>query len=77
MQIQPVCIGDGLDAASDGVIAAVVLPTAVGLFIWVGTTQYLFLLRPRTQFFCKLLFSVLRPRYRQIYALREWFVQPE
>lgn len=57
-QIQPVCIGDGLDSASDGVIATVVLPTSVGLAIW-------------------LLFAVLRPRYRQIYALREWFVQQE
>ncbi|OJA12346.1 hypothetical protein AZE42_02784 [Rhizopogon vesiculosus] len=55
-QIQTVCIGDGLDAASDGVIAAVVLPTTVGLFIW-------------------LLFAILRPRYRHIYAPREWFVQ--
>lgn len=35
-----------------------VLPTCVGLAIW-------------------LLFAVLRPRYRQIYALREWFVQQE
>lgn len=58
VQIQPVCIGDGLDAASDGVIATVVLPTSVGLAIW-------------------LLFAVLRPRYRQVYALREWFVQQE
>ncbi|KAG2159608.1 uncharacterized protein EDB93DRAFT_1236924 [Suillus bovinus] len=57
-QIQPVCIGDGLDSASDGVISTVVLPTSVGLGIW-------------------LLFAVLRPRYRQIYALREWFVQQE
>ncbi|KAG2358227.1 hypothetical protein BDR07DRAFT_1418255 [Suillus spraguei] len=57
-QIRPVCIGDGLDAASDGVIATVVLPTSVGLAIW-------------------LLFAALRPRYRQIYALREWFVQQE
>ncbi|KAG1766395.1 hypothetical protein EDD22DRAFT_878114 [Suillus occidentalis] len=46
-QIQPVCIGDGLDSASDGVIATV------------------------------LLFAILRPRYRQIYALREWFVQQD
>ncbi|KAG0702753.1 hypothetical protein DFH29DRAFT_999137 [Suillus ampliporus] len=57
-QNQPVCIGDGLDAASDGVIATVVLPTCIGLAIW-------------------LLFAVLRPRYRQIYALREWFVQQD
>jgi hypothetical protein len=35
-QIQPVCIGDGLDSASDGVIATVVLPTSVGLAIWVS-----------------------------------------
>ncbi|KAG2120632.1 uncharacterized protein F5147DRAFT_662683 [Suillus discolor] len=57
-QIQPICIGDGLDSTSVGVIATVVLPTSVGLAVW-------------------LLFAVLRPRYRQIYALREWFVQQE
>ncbi|KAG1749760.1 uncharacterized protein EDB91DRAFT_1046857 [Suillus paluster] len=56
--IQSVCIGDGLDSASEGVIATVVLSTCVGLAIW-------------------LLFAVLRPRYRQIYALREWFVQQD
>jgi hypothetical protein len=25
----------------------------------------------------QLLFAFLRPRFRQIYAVREWFVQPE
>jgi len=31
----PVCIGDGLDSISDGVIASIVLPTAIGLVLWV------------------------------------------
>ncbi|KAF8899144.1 hypothetical protein BD779DRAFT_1487243 [Infundibulicybe gibba] len=54
----PKCLGHGFDASVEGLIAAVVLPTAVGLFIW-------------------LLFAILRPRFRQLYALREWFVQPD
>ncbi|KAJ3936119.1 MAG: hypothetical protein NXY57DRAFT_886512 [Lentinula lateritia] len=51
----PICIGNGVDSSSDGVIAALILPSAIGLIIW-------------------LLFAILRPRYRQVYALREWFV---
>ncbi|KAJ3857286.1 hypothetical protein EV368DRAFT_30619 [Lentinula lateritia] len=51
----PICIGNGVDSSSDGVLAALILPSAIGLIIW-------------------LLFALLRPRYRQVYALREWFV---
>ncbi|KAJ7597412.1 hypothetical protein C8J56DRAFT_920009 [Mycena floridula] len=54
----PVCIGQGLDSASEGLLASIILPSAIGLLIW-------------------LLFAVLRPRIRQVYALREWFVQQD
>ncbi|THV01445.1 hypothetical protein K435DRAFT_750308 [Dendrothele bispora CBS 962.96] len=54
----PVCIGDGIDSISDGVLASIVLPSAIGLIIW-------------------LIFAIVRPRFRQIYALREWFVQQD
>ncbi|KAG7099739.1 hypothetical protein E1B28_001554 [Marasmius oreades] len=54
----PVCIGGGLDAQSDGLIASLIVPGAIGLLIW-------------------LLFAILRPRFRQIYAVREWFVQQD
>ncbi|THH33123.1 hypothetical protein EUX98_g1076 [Antrodiella citrinella] len=52
-----VCIGDGLDASSIGLLSTVLIPTAIGLLLW-------------------LLFAIIRPRYRQVYGLREWFVQP-
>ncbi|KAJ3750872.1 hypothetical protein DFH05DRAFT_1468929 [Lentinula detonsa] len=54
----PICVGNGVDSSSDGVLATLILPSAIGLIIW-------------------LLFAILRPRYRQVYALREWFVQQE
>ncbi|PPQ64239.1 hypothetical protein CVT24_008642 [Panaeolus cyanescens] len=54
----PVCPGDGLDAASIGVLASVLVPTAFGLAIWV-------------------IFAIVRPRFKQVYALREWFVQSD
>ncbi|KAK0198749.1 hypothetical protein F5146DRAFT_918927 [Armillaria mellea] len=57
-QINPTCVGDGLDAAADGLLASLVLPSAVGLIIW-------------------LIFAVLRPRFRQVYGLREWFVHQD
>ncbi|TCD68080.1 hypothetical protein EIP91_011533 [Steccherinum ochraceum] len=57
LQTGPVCIGDGLDASSIGLLSSIVIPTAIGLLLW-------------------LLFAIIRPRYRQIYGLREWFVQP-
>ncbi|KAJ7234307.1 hypothetical protein B0H12DRAFT_1142976 [Mycena haematopus] len=54
----PVCIGSGTDASSDGLLASVLIPTFVGLLIW-------------------LLFAILRPRFRQLYGLREWFVEQD
>ncbi|PCH34029.1 hypothetical protein WOLCODRAFT_113020 [Wolfiporia cocos MD-104 SS10] len=53
---QPVCIGHGLDVPALGVLSTLVLPTVIGLCIW-------------------LLFAIFRPRYRQVYGLREWFVR--
>ncbi|KAG5647674.1 hypothetical protein DXG03_008397 [Asterophora parasitica] len=53
---EPVCIGHGLDSSSEGLIASLVLPSAIGLLLW-------------------FLFAIVRPRFRQIYGLREWFVQ--
>lgn len=34
---QPVCIGHGLDVVSLGVLSTIVLPTVIGLVIWVST----------------------------------------
>jgi calcium permeable stress-gated cation channel len=31
----PVCLGHGLDSAAEGILAALVLPSAIGLVIWV------------------------------------------
>lgn len=75
---EPTCLGHGLDVISLGVISSFVVPTVFGLFIWVS------ILAPniiRGGFsiltVCKLLFALLRPRYRQVYGLREWFVQQQ
>nr|GAT60500.1 predicted protein [Mycena chlorophos] len=54
----PVCVGTGSDASSDGVLASVFIPSFIGLLIWA-------------------LFAILRPRFRQLYALREWFVEQD
>jgi hypothetical protein len=35
IQLQPVCIGHGLDASVDGTIATVILPSALGFVLWV------------------------------------------
>ncbi|KAH8992407.1 hypothetical protein EDB92DRAFT_1857796 [Lactarius akahatsu] len=51
-----VCLGHGLDASVDGLLATMALSGLIGLLLW-------------------LLFALLRPRFRQIYGLREWFVQ--
>ncbi|KAI0275250.1 hypothetical protein BC834DRAFT_815275 [Gloeopeniophorella convolvens] len=51
-----VCLGHGLDASVDGLLATIVVSGALGLLLW-------------------LLFATIRPRFRQIYGLREWFVQ--
>ncbi|KAJ7353421.1 hypothetical protein DFH08DRAFT_856840 [Mycena albidolilacea] len=54
----PVCIGSGTDASSDGLLASIIVPSLIGLLIW-------------------LLFAILRPRFRQLYGLREWFVEQD
>ncbi|THH13010.1 hypothetical protein EW146_g7167 [Bondarzewia mesenterica] len=56
--VQSVCIGSGLDASVDGLLAVIVLPTAIGFLLW-------------------LLFAIIRPRFRQIFGLREWFVRQD
>lgn len=58
LQINPTCVGNGLDAAADGLLASLVIPSAIGFIIW-------------------LIFAVLRPRFRQVYGLREWFVHQD
>ncbi|KAK7055165.1 MPN domain-containing protein [Favolaschia claudopus] len=52
----PVCIGSGTDASLNGLLASIIIPSLIGLLIW-------------------LLFAILRPRFRQLYGLREWFVE--
>jgi hypothetical protein len=36
LQVDPVCIGDGVDAQSLGLISTVVVPTVIGLLLWVS-----------------------------------------
>lgn len=72
--LQPICIGHGVDAASLGLFSTLIIPSLVGLLIWVTLQAPTccggpVLTRPQT------LFAFLRPRYRQVYGLREWFVQ--
>ncbi|KAF9074954.1 hypothetical protein BDP27DRAFT_1213632 [Rhodocollybia butyracea] len=50
----PVCIGNGVDSSSDGILSALLVPTIIGLIIW-------------------LIFALLRPKFRQVWAVREWF----
>ncbi|KAF4604854.1 hypothetical protein EYR40_003636 [Pleurotus pulmonarius] len=57
-QSQPICAGKGVDASAAGLIATIIVPSVIGLIIWIT-------------------FAILRPRFRQIYALREWFVHPQ
>ncbi|KAI0347698.1 hypothetical protein BDW22DRAFT_1479635 [Trametopsis cervina] len=58
LQVQSVCIGDGVDAQSLGLVTTVIVPSVLGLVLWI-------------------IFATIRPRYRQVYGLREWFVQQE
>ena len=51
--MQPVCIGQGVDAFSDGVLATVILPSAIGLFLWV-----------RELYFAAMFFDSNRPTCR-------------
>lgn len=36
LQVEPICIGDGLDAQSIGLLSTVVLPSIIGLLLWVS-----------------------------------------
>ena len=36
LQVNPVCIGDGVDAQSLGLLSVVVVPTVIGLILWVS-----------------------------------------
>ncbi|KDR85603.1 hypothetical protein GALMADRAFT_53945 [Galerina marginata CBS 339.88] len=53
-----VCPGTGFDSAASGILAAIIVPSVIGLILW-------------------LIFAILRPRFRQVYGLREWFVQQD
>ena len=35
-ELQPVCIGDGVDAASLGLLSTLLVPSVIGLFVWVS-----------------------------------------
>ena len=37
----PVCIGGGLDAQSDGLLTSLIIPSAIGLLIWVRARSFL------------------------------------
>lgn len=39
LQVQPVCIGDGLDAQSLSLIATIVVPSVIGLVLWVSACR--------------------------------------
>lgn len=36
----PVCIGDGVDATAGGILATLIVPSAIGLLIWVSASPY-------------------------------------
>jgi hypothetical protein len=71
------CPGDGLDSAAAGIISALLIPSAIGLILWASRYQIKCFCYPRLIIFNQLIFAILRPRFRQIYALREWFVHQE
>lgn len=71
-QIAPVCIGDGVDTLSLGLLSTLVLPTVLGFIVWVSRIPSSYWTLSYT---IKLLFAIIRPRFRQVYGLREWFVQ--
>ena len=46
-----VCAGHGFDSAATGIIATIVIPSAIGLILWVGnffTLYIVFLVQPRS-----------------------------
>ena len=73
---QPICIGDGLDVSAIGLISTLVLPSAVGLIIWVCYPCAFDIMR-RSNALIQLIFSFVRPRFRQVYGAREWFPPQE
>ena len=38
LQSGPVCIGDGLDASSIGLLSTIIVPTVIGLLLWVSSS---------------------------------------
>jgi calcium permeable stress-gated cation channel len=67
-----VCLGHGLDASVDGLLVTIALSGLTGLFLWVRCTSPMSF---ATSYACQLSFALVRPYCRQIYGLREWFVQ--
>lgn len=76
--LRAVCIGNGLDSSSVGILSSLIIPTAVGLVIWVRGIGFVAFRRLMILLMLfQLFFGIVRPRFRQVYGLREWFVQPE
>ena len=78
-QSRVVCIGHGLDISATGLITTIVLPSVIGLVLWVRHYESRSRACPSTgvDLVSQLIFAIMRPRFRQLYAVREWFVQPE
>ena len=71
------CAGNGIDNSAEGVVATAVIASAVGLIIWVRDR---FIASPRiagAHTPPQLIFAFVRPRLPQLYAVREWFLNPE
>ena len=73
--VKDLCAGDRLDASAEGLIASAILPTILGLIIWVRHSGIYCVFK--LIFPSQLVFAILRPKFRQIYGLREWFVKEE
>ena len=68
-----VCLGHGLDSSVDGLLVTIALSGLLGFFLWVRC-----IFSPTffaTSYTCQFWFALVRPHCRQIYGLREWFVQ--
>ena len=71
----PVCAGQGVDSAAAGILASIILPSVVGLILWVRGGKSIRII-PYVEL-CQVVFAIVRPRFRQVYGLREWFIQQE
>lgn len=40
LQVRPVCIGDGVDGLSVGLLSTVIIPTAIGVALWVRLASF-------------------------------------